>query len=187
MFDWVQSVLGEATNLQSTLQLQRPQVKLRDASGQIVDTVSSNLPDLIAVTGTLPASSFVQQGATLQVRFRRGQPFRGEPALTWHICCERGELRLTSPGGTAVHASAYSEPVTIDVHDFATDQVRREEWAWPDWQEQSDLPVAGRSVAGLYEAFYDSFRGGQEPRFPSFEDAVRRHEQLDSILSQWSE
>lgn len=187
MFDCVQSVLGEATNLHSTLQLQRPHVKLGDSSGNIVDTVTSNVPDLIAITGTLQVSELVQPGATLQVRFRRGQQFKGEPALTWHIYCELGEVRLISPSGTSIHANSYFEPVTIDVHEFATDKVRSEQWEWPEWQEETDLPIVGRNVARLYEAFYDGFHSrGQSASFPDFGDAVKRHEQLDSILSPWS-
>lgn len=186
MFDYVQSVVGEASELQSRLQLQRPDVKLRDSSGKIVGTVSSDVPDLIAVTGSITESDFVQRGATLDVRFRRGQQFKGEPALTWHINCEKGEIRLISPSGTSLHAGSYDEPVTIEIHDFDKDEVRQEAWKWPGWQEEAGLPVVGRSVAQLYEAFYDYTVEGGVRQFPSFADALMRHEQLDSMLSRWS-
>lgn len=186
MLDYVQSVLGDATGLQASLQLQRPNVKLRDGSGKITETVISDVPDLIKVSGVLPESSFTQKGATLQVRFRRGQPFKGEPAFAWHINCEKGEIRLTSPSGSSIHANSYSEPVVIEVHDFASDEVRTVDWAWPEWQEEDDLPIVSRSVALLYEALHEDLRKGAPREYPDFADAVKRHEQLNAMLSGWS-
>ncbi|KAJ4416008.1 hypothetical protein N0V82_007035 [Gnomoniopsis sp. IMI 355080] len=185
LFDYVQSVLGEATGLQSSLQLQRPKVQLRDGSGHVVDTVLSNVPDLVMVTGALSGSQLTQEGASLQVRFRRGQQFKGEPALTWHINGELGELRLTAPAGTSLHASSYSEPVVIEIHDFATDEVRTVNWEWPKWQDQDSLPIVSRSVARLYETYYENIRKGAPQDYPDFSSALRRHEQLQSILSEW--
>lgn len=181
----MQSVLGEVTELQSHLQLQRPEVRLRDSSGKVVGTMSSNVPDLVHVTGSLSSSDITQREATLAVRYRRGQPFKGEPALTWHINCERGELRLVSPSGSSLHATSYSEPVTIDIHYFAEDEVRSETWEWPSWQEEIELPIASRSVAKLYEAFHNHVSEGGAEEFPDFSDALKRHQQLDSILSKW--
>lgn len=186
MLDYVQSVLGEATGLQALLQLQRPNVKLRDGSGKITDTVVSDVPDLITVTGSLRESIVAQEGASLQVRFRRGQAFKGEPDLTLHINCEKGEIRLTAPSGTSLHANAYAEPVVIEVHDFTTDEVRTVDWAWPKWQEEDDLPIVSRSVARLYEAFYEHKTEGAARKYANFADAVKRHEQLHSILSGWN-
>lgn len=185
VFDYVQCVLGEATELQFHLQLQRPNMKLRDASGKIVSTVASDVPDLIIAAGSLDDSDFAQEGASLSVRFRRGQQFKGEPALTWHINCEGGEIRLVSPSGTSLHAASYSEPVTVEIHDFARDEVRTIDWEWPSWQEESELPIVSRSVAKLYEAFHENVaeHGGRD--FPDFSDALKRHRQLASILSGW--
>ncbi|CAN8103992.1 unnamed protein product [Discula destructiva] len=186
LFDYVQSVLGEATDLQASLQLQRPNMKLRDGSGNVVETIVSNVPDLMNVTGSFQESEIVQKGASLQVRFRRGQPFKGEPALTWHINCEHGEIRLTSPSGTSLHAASYNEPVVIEIHDFATDAVETVPWSWPGWQEEDDLPIVSRSVARLYEAFFEHQINDAPREYPIFLDAVKRHEQLHSILSKWS-
>lgn len=157
-------------------------MKLRDASNNIVGTVSSDVPDLIIVTGSLNDSKITQKGATLHVRFRRGQQFKGEPALTWHINCERGEIRLIAPSGTSLHANSYSEPVTIEIHDFVTDEVRAEVWEWPKWQEEAGLPIVGRSVAKLYEVFYESVLGNEVSEFADFSDAFRRHQQLQTML-----
>lgn len=182
----MQSVLGEATELQSRLQLQRPSMKLRDTSNNIVGTVLSDVPDLIIMTGSLSESKITQEGATLQVRFRRGQQFKGEPALTWHINCEGGEIRLVAPAGTSLHAASYSEPVTIEVHDFVKDEARAEAWEWPKWQEDAELPIVSRSVAKLYEAFHEGGLENGASEFPDFSDAFGRHEQLQTMLSRWS-
>lgn len=181
VFDFVQSAVGDVTDIQSRLQLQRPDVKIRDPeTGTIIRTVKSDVPDLIIVTGTLAASPTVQPGATLAITFRRGQPYPGDPPLVWTVHGEKGEIRLVAPGGTSLHANAYSEPVTVDVHDFATGKVERVPWEWAPWQEE--LPVVARSVAALYEAYAD----GDATKYPTFENALVRHEQLQSIISGWS-
>ncbi|PSR99206.1 hypothetical protein BD289DRAFT_479587 [Coniella lustricola] len=194
LFDYVQSVLGEATDIKSHLQLQRPEMKLTNASGTVTGSLRSDVPDLIAVTASLTPSRAVQQGATLQVRFRRGQPFKGEPALAWWVNCEHGEIRLLSPAGTGLHADAYARPVTIDVHRFGHEEaskageeavVSKEEWTWLDWQEDNQLPLVARSVAQVYDEFYEHVVGGKERSYPDFGDALRRHEQLASMLGAW--
>ncbi|KUI55236.1 Galactose/lactose metabolism regulatory protein GAL80 [Cytospora mali] len=186
MFDYVQSVLGEAIELHPHFQLQRPEVKLRDPStNAIVGTTVSDVPDLITVTGVLKNPSIAQHGASLLVNLRRGQPYKGEPALSWHLNCERGEIRLTAPSGIAIQAMSYSEPVTIDVHNFSTDEIHSVRWEWPQWQQELKLPVTGRSIAKLYEAFYADFSGDGQQDYPDFADALSRHEQLTSLSSHW--
>lgn len=177
VFDQVQSILGDATNLQSRVQIQRPNVRIRDPSTQeIVETTKSDVPDLIIATGTLPASDIVAPGATLVTRFRRGQPFPGEPPLVWSINGEKGEIRLTSDSGTALQFSPDANQTRIEVHDYETDKVERVEWAWADWQ--AELPVVTRSIGSLYDAFAD----GDDAAVPNFEDAVKRQEQLDGLF-----
>lgn len=174
MFDNIQHVLGTVASPNSTTHIRYPNVGLRDGSRNIVDTVTSDVPDLIVVSGALPASPQVSEGANLTIRFRRGETFKGDPGLIWTIEGDKGELRLTAPSGPAINAMAYNEPVTIDVHDYTTDEVTPLEWSWYDWQEE--LPVASRNIAALYEVFAD---GGE---YPTFQDALERHEQIDGFL-----
>ncbi|MCJ1390860.1 hypothetical protein MMC18_003721 [Xylographa bjoerkii] len=178
VMDSVQFVIGDFTDIQSTLQIQRPDVQIQNpATKAIIETVKSDVPDLVIVTGTLKESRISQEGATLLIRFRRGQPFPGEPPLVWTINGEKGEIRLLSPGGTALQATANTKPVVLEVHDFETDSIQQVEWDWADWQKE--LPMAAMNVGGLYEAFAD----GDPSQYPTFEDALKRHEQLDSILA----
>lgn len=179
--DSVQFAIGDFTDIKSTLQIQRPYVPIQDRETKsTIATLRSDVPDLVIVTGTLDASPIAQQGATLSIRFRRGQPFPDEAPLVWTISGEKGEVRITSPGGTALQATAYAKPVIVEVHDFATDAVEQViELDWEEWQ--NDLPMVARNVGSLYEAFAE----GDSSRYPTFEDALKRHEQLDTILAGW--
>ena len=182
MFDFVQVVLGTVTDISSKLHLQYPINKIRDPkTNEIKETTTSDVPDLIIVSGSLPASETSQDGATVLVRFRRGAPFPGEAPFVWTINGEKGEIRLTAEGGTTLHAqAAYSAPVVVEVHDLETNKVSRVDWQWAPWQES--LPIAARSTAMLYE----EFTGVGPSKYPTFEDALVRHEQLAAMLSEWS-
>lgn len=180
MFDQIQHVIGDLQNIQPHLQLQRPNVLLRDsATKEVVEVVKSDVPDLIIFNGNLAASQKAVEGANVLFRFRRGQAFPGEPGLTWAINGEKGEIRLQAFSGATLHANSYDAPVTLEVHDFASDKVEKVDWSWQDWQEA--LPVVGRSIAVLYDKFADGPFEGQ----PTFETALVRHEQLETILADW--
>ncbi|KAJ1568462.1 hypothetical protein HK405_001735, partial [Cladochytrium tenue] len=174
LFDTVQSIVGDISDLHGHLQLQRPDVKLLDrATGAIVGTQRSNVPDLIVAAGSIPESPTTQKDASALLRFRVGAPWPEDPPLVLTIHGEKGELRLTSHAGSSLGV-AYQKPVVIDLHDFATDTVERIEWSWEDWQEE--LPFAARNIGLVYEAF------AKGEGYPTFEDAVKRHEQLDALL-----
>ncbi|KAJ7195358.1 hypothetical protein GGX14DRAFT_377136 [Mycena pura] len=179
LFDFVQTVVGDVHSLQSHLHLQHPLVRVRDpATDKILETVQSNVPDLIISTGTIRESTFTQKGgASFLIRVRRGG-IPGEPGLVWTICGEKGEIRVTSPSPSALQVGPVGEEeIRIDVHNFATNEVRKVEWNWQDWQ--NELPMPARNVAAVYEAF------AQGQGYPTFEDALVRHEQLDEMLAGW--
>lgn len=183
MFDQIQHVLGDVSNFKSRLQLQRPNVRVRDTkTNEVVETVESDVPDLVFATGTLSDSEISQAGASVLIRFRRGQPFPGQPALEWTINGEKGEIRLVSQGGTALHASGYSAPVTIQVHDYETEKVEDVAWKWEDWQEE--LPVVARVIGAFYEQFAEE---AETKSVASFHDALFRHEQLTGLLKAWDD
>jgi predicted dehydrogenase len=110
--------------------------------------------------------------------FRRGQVFPGDAPLVWSINGEKGELRLTGKDGTTLHAASASG-IVIELHDFATGKVEQIDWNWSEWQEA--LPLIGRNVAALYEAYAN----GQKEGIASSEEAASRHEQLSSMLEAW--
>lgn len=174
--------MGDIANIKSHLHLQRPSIRIRDTeSDKFVDTVTSNVPDITFATGTLKESTTVQKDAAVSVRFRRGQAFPGEPPLIITFNGEKGEIRLRGYGGTALNASAYSEPVIIEVHDFETDTVEQVEWKWSEWQEENEIPIIGRNIAAVYEAFAN----GNAEELVSFKEALKRLEQLEGMLKEW--
>lgn len=180
VFDQVQYILGDIGNFKSRLHIQRPNVKVSDpATKKIIETKKSEVPDVIFATGTLKESGTSQEGASVLIRFRRGQPFPGEAPLVFTINGEKGEIRLKAEGGTALHASSYNAPVTIQVDDFETGKIEEIAWQWEDWQEE--LPLVSRSVAVVYERF----AAGSDEGLVSFDDARFRHGQLDGILREW--
>ncbi|KAI0011990.1 hypothetical protein F4779DRAFT_569918 [Xylariaceae sp. FL0662B] len=181
LFDTVQFVLGEVQNEQSRLQIQRPDVKIRDPSkgDAIVETVKSDVPDLIIVTGSLPKSEHVVENATLLVRLRRGQPFKDAPTYTWTVYGEKGELRLTIRDGPMPHMCSKGNPLTLELYDFETENIESLEW---ESNERSELPGPARNIGALYEAYASS----ESVPYPTFEHAWKRHKQLDGILANFS-
>jgi hypothetical protein len=156
----------------------------------VLETVTSDVPDLIYVTGTLTTAHTARTpgGATLHVRFRRGPAsasFRAdgkeeeEPALVWRVTGERGKLSLVSSSGAVLQAHA-SGGIALSIHGSEVGAVRTVEWeSWPE--SLTDLPLMARNVGALYEAYAD---GGVTP-YPDFEHAVRRHEQLENYWAQF--
>ncbi|KLU85686.1 hypothetical protein MAPG_04708 [Magnaporthiopsis poae ATCC 64411] len=183
LYDQINHVLGHIQNPHAQLQIQRPQVKIINPADQTSSSATTNVPDLIIVTGRVPGPSDIigDGGATVLHRFRLGTPFPGEVPLRWTINGEKGEVRLTARAGATLHASAYDladqqdNGVTIEVHNFATDSLEKVEWSWGDWKD--GLPLLARSVAELYERFAD----GRE--VPTFADALRSQEQLEEMLA----
>ena len=180
VIDYIHSTLGEFRSSTSHMQIQRPSVPIRDTkehrpqntgsntNEEIVETVRSDVPDLIILNGVL------NSGASLSVTFRRGQPFKGSPGLQWQIYGETGEIQVTSSGPSL---QALDSGIKIQIHDFATDQVEDAPWQW----HHHELPPQARNIAALYEAFYQQ-QGGQ---YPTFEDAVSRHRQLEEMFDRF--
>ena len=164
MIDWIQFVLGELTSLTPQLTVQRPQIPLLGPNGNVIETVTSSVPDHVMLQGTLPS------GAPLSLVFRRGNPFKGTPGINWLIHGEKGEIKVTS---ASAGLQATDDEQSIAVHDFATDSVEEVEWD----NNFRDLPPPARNVAAMYEAFAD----GETAKYPDFEHAVLRHKQIDEV------
>lgn len=178
VFDWVQNVLGDVQNIQSRLQLQRPKIKVLDPyTGRSIETIESDVPDVIYVTGTLPGSEYIAKDATLHMRFRRAQAFLGDPALVWSILGEKGEIRLTAAFDTMLHASQLGD-VTIEIDDHEKREIQRVDFKWDAF---SELPYLSRSYGSLYEAYATGAVG----TYADFDHALKRHTQLDGLLASW--
>ncbi|KAH7231221.1 uncharacterized protein BKA55DRAFT_525411 [Fusarium redolens] len=176
LWEFLQYALGDTYDIRSKLQLQRPKVGLTSKTGVMVGTVESDVPDLVSVSALLRPSQYIENGATVFITFHRGPPFPGEPNLTWTISGEKGELKFTAEGGTTPRTMA-SGAIKIELHDFSTGMVRDIPWAWEPWRQE--LPIAARGVAGVYEAY----ARGDQTAYCDFEHGLKRHEQLENILS----
>ncbi|KFG87197.1 putative oxidoreductase [Metarhizium anisopliae] len=185
VFDFVQSVVGDVVpeTTGSRLQLQRRRVRVRDPqNGEVVETVRSNVPDLLYLHGRLAESPRNDADATLAFAFRRGQPFPGTPSLAWSIYGVDGEIRLVAPAGISLQADACDESVTIQVHDFDTDTVRDVKWDWTDVEKQ--VPVRGRSVQRVLYAYADWKQGKSDGAgaWVGVDDAAARASQIQKLL-----
>ncbi|CAK7199814.1 hypothetical protein SEUCBS139899_002500 [Sporothrix eucalyptigena] len=195
LIDSIQFAIGDLKDTKALSQIQRPNIKLtrseKDGSTTVVKTVTSNVPDLISVLGTLKPRKgdgeqyFSDGSATLQVRLRRGEPFPGDNSLVFSVTGEKGELRLTSQAVMFIQAAGGgnnnegSTAVKISLHDFATNKVTDVPWSWPDWQNDQEK-VPSRNIGALYEAYAEN----READYATFADAVVRHEQIENWLDQ---
>ncbi|KAI7786766.1 hypothetical protein LA080_002236 [Diaporthe eres] len=193
VIDYIHDVLGEWEGgaAASTMQVQRPLVKILGADGTPARTVRSDVPDFLAVNGRLaPGKKNVVDGASLAVTFRLGPPFKGQPAFVWSINGEKGEILLTSPSGPYIFSGdSYREPVQVQVHDHETDEVVDVEAGWKDWQEE--LPLRARATGEIYERFakwWDSGASGEPGElpeaeaFPSLAHSLDRMKEFDTLL-----
>lgn len=169
----------DASTVHANTQLQRPSIRIRDpATKEIVDKVTSDVPDLLHIHGALIESPTTASKATLSYSFRRGQPFPGTPALAWTINCERGEIRLVSLSGLALHASGGTDTVTIEVHHFDTDEVENVTWVWNE--RQQELPLLARGVSECLYAFVEGRAEGDG--WAGIESAAARAQLIGQFL-----
>ncbi|KAL4970506.1 Gfo/Idh/MocA family protein [Aspergillus stella-maris] len=182
VIDFIQSVTGDLISGSEDVHfaLQRPEIRIRDPkTRQIIETVKSDVPDLVSVHGSLPPSPHVTENATLLATFTRGQPFPGDPALVWTLTGELGSIRLVAESGIALQASAYDAPVTISLHTFDTDEVLDVPWGWSE--EQMGVPVSGRSVQTCLFGIGE----GDEKGYVGLEEGVKRARQVYGWLDGW--
>lgn len=163
--DYVAHVLGEFVSFSSQLEIQRPEVEIID-DGKVLETVNSDVPDLLMLHGTLSSN------VPLSFYFRRGEPFKNDPGLTWNIHGEAGEIKVQGPGPSF---QANDDNFKILVHDFTKDAVEEVNWK----SSFVDLPVPARNVAALYETFAEA----DPKQYPDFENAVVRHRQIEELYA----
>ncbi|KAI6084120.1 NAD(P)-binding protein [Hypoxylon rubiginosum] len=191
--DYVHDVLGEFASFQSRMQIQRPVVKIlggNHSSGP--KEMQTDVPDFLAIHGKLVKGKVdinIAEDATLSFTYRTGQQFKGTPGFVWTINGERGEIMVTA-NGAYIHSDSYREPIEIQVHDHASDEVTNVEWDWQDWQKE--LPYRSRIVAELYERYAHWWENGKPAgdlpegkEFPRLHDAVARMKEFDELFKRY--
>ncbi|KAK3987988.1 hypothetical protein QBC44DRAFT_111790 [Cladorrhinum sp. PSN332] len=186
--DMIESILGEYDpnqEIRGSFHLQHPIQKLFDpATQEVVGTTKSDVPDLALVHGRLQESETVQKDAVLSLQLRRGSPLPGDPALVWLIHGEKGAIRVVSPTSTAITIGSPSDPQEFEVFDYETEKMEKVEWEFADWQ--LELPHPARNIGAIYEEYAAVKENGGAPKYQTFEQARKRHEQLDEPLSKWA-
>ncbi|KAF2015830.1 oxidoreductase family protein [Aaosphaeria arxii CBS 175.79] len=193
LIDWVHDTLGEFEEFQARGQVQRPELKVVGADGEEKGTVKSDVWDWFAVHGTLAQgerTAEIVEGASLVATFRLGPAFKGKPGFEWSINGTKGELLVTAPGPYLM-ADSFTGPITIELHDHATDEVKDLGWDWKEWQKDERLVTRGRSTAELYERFAEWVESGMPEQdekgreFPRIHDAVVRLREFDELYRQF--
>ncbi len=159
--------LGELSSFRTQFSLQGPQVAIVGNGGGVIETVISDVPDHLLLQGKLQAHS----DAPFSIAFRRGQPFKDSPGLTWSVHGEHGEIRLTSIAASLQANDADSQ---IELHDFATDTVELIQVE----RRLVNLPVPARNVVALYEAFANN----ETDKYPDFQHAMKRHRMIAEMF-----
>ncbi|KAH6870415.1 putative oxidoreductase [Alternaria rosae] len=183
VLDIVFSVVGrlDAQSVHSNTQIQRPNIRIQDPqTKQTVKEVITDVPDFLAVRGTIAHSPLTSSNATLSFLFRRGQPFPGTPALTWTINCEYGEISITSATNMVFQMSEGDGPVVIQVHHFDTHEVENLDWDWSEMQKE--VPIVGRDVMTSLFAFAEGKEEGDG--WVGLEDAASYARMIDGFLEE---
>ena len=96
-----------------------------------------------------------------------------------------GELLMTSPNGPILQP-----PITIELQDFATDEVTEIPWEPKDWQ--NGLPFPARDVGELYERYAHWVEKGkpsgalpEDQDWPRLHDAVTLHREIKGLFDQF--
>lgn len=168
VIDYIHTAFSaEFSSFTAHLDLQRPHVPITNHKGEVIETVTSNVPDLIKVFGTLASSN-----TPVDIRYRRGQTFKGSPGFEWLVTGELGEIKISGPGPSL---QALDMAYTMEVYNFEQDEVEVVKW---EEEGYPNLPVPARNVARLY----DLFAKGDQALYPDFDDAVLRHSELDAVF-----
>ncbi|KAK4580421.1 hypothetical protein LTR86_000624 [Recurvomyces mirabilis] len=178
MIDFIHSILGEFEHFDSHTQLRRPAQVVYDTQTGAERHTTSDVPDHVAVHGTLKPSTHVAEGASLVVNFRTGAPFPGTKVFVWVIEGDKGEIRVEADKSSFIQMEASNLAMPIEVHDYGTDKVDKVEWKWDDFL--GALPARARNIGRLYDLYAEGKL--KEYGVADFEAAVVRHREIDRIL-----
>jgi len=154
--DMALSVVGRMNpnSVRASKFIQRPEINVKDPrTGRIIETIQSDVPDLLSLSGSLKKSAVTAPNAAMTYFFRVGKPFPGNPACALNIYCENGEIQLTGPDGPALEFTPEDNPVKIQVHWFDTNSVEEVPWKWS--KEQLEVESVARGVQQCLYAFAD--------------------------------
>ncbi|KAI9834416.1 MAG: hypothetical protein M1819_003027 [Sarea resinae] len=169
MIDSMTATLGELQSFRSTLDTQRPEMKVVGKDGKVTETFTKTTHDQIALQGHFTS------GALLSLYMRGGPIFKGEPALAWHIHGQTGEIKVSQSGP---FLSMETPDLKVEVHDFETDRLEVIDWRSGVKDAVKDLQNPAQNVGRLYEAFAD----GNWEGYKDWQHALLRHKLIDEVF-----
>ncbi|KIH93339.1 oxidoreductase [Sporothrix brasiliensis 5110] len=193
LLDAVESAAGDIVpgTIHAHSQLQTPGIAIFDpATGEVTETVTSDVPDLLSLHGLLAPRTHSKEPATLTFQYQSGYPFPGQPALDWTLTGAAGKIRVVDPSGIYFQESGKVRvgedegpcEVTIRLHRAGADAAETVPWEYS--AVQKEVPVAGRSMQTLLYAYADAKRGvGPDVRrssdWPDLERTAARAYEID--------
>ncbi|KAF2099742.1 NAD-P-binding protein [Rhizodiscina lignyota] len=169
--DYVLYALGEFESFNSLLAQQRKSVTIIDrATNEVVEKDRpKNTFDQMIVQGRLQSNS--DPKPVLSYHMRGGDAFPSDPKLIWRVYGSTGEIQVTASGPSLSVGYPDTELKLFDAESEKVEEVELEKSDFFD-----SLPLLGRNIGRLYEAFADG-KGG----YPDFEHALKRHRLLDEM------
>ena len=182
-------ILGEPTQISSSLAIGYPEVRLLDLSTTPptqTGTATNENPDQIAL------SAILASGGVLSLHLRGGDPMpetssskdgtgSSMPPFLWRIYGEKGEIEVTAPN---VLVSIGGPGAAIKLHDHSSGKVH--EVPMEGDETLDALPVPARNVGRLYDAFAAGGYGKDE-RIVTIQQGMGRHRLIDEMLKRFDE
>ncbi|PXK37529.1 Gfo/Idh/MocA family protein [Pectobacterium versatile] len=157
-----QDVLGDIASLSSILETRIPQVYAPETG----EYISMDAADQIVVTGLM------NSGAPFSIHFQGGEP-RGTEGFVWDIHGSEGDLRVTGENGM-------TQIMPLTLTGARGEEKRLRPMPIPDDRTEPAELVSG-NVARIYKRLAADLRNGTRTA-PDFDDAVRLHMLLDTII-----
>ncbi|KAL1892594.1 hypothetical protein Sste5346_006879 [Sporothrix stenoceras] len=194
LLDSVESTIGNFIpgTVQSHTQLQSPDIKIIDpASKEVVETVRSNVPDLLSINGFVKSVRTNNEPATLSVHYQRGFRLPGTPDLEWTLTGTKGKIRVTEMDGSSFESDPGPSGLNITLWTFADNKVEDVEWKYSDLQHE--VNPRARTTQTLLYAYADAKRCvtkddiRKSPEWPSLKSGAARAAEVEEWLSSFKE
>ncbi|CAK7235874.1 hypothetical protein SCUCBS95973_009415 [Sporothrix curviconia] len=160
LMDVVESTVG--TYIPGTVhahtQLQSPNVAIMDPStGNIVETIRSNVPDLMSLHGFVQSARTNHEPVSLTLHYQQGFPFPGTPALDWILTGTKGKIRLVDATGVSFYGGPGPDGVNIQLWKLGDETAETVNWAYSELQ--LEVPPTARAMQTLLYSYADAKRG----------------------------
>jgi hypothetical protein len=185
------SAVGPVKTFTSQCANMRKYTKVIDRSKSpptvVHEAFPKDTPDQIMVQGRL------ESGAVISAHMRGGRNFPGAPGMEWRIYGRTGEIRVVCPGHflhmgfpndtadkkvekfTFPGDGDFFMDMKFELHDFATGQVEAIKIDSDEWDA---LRREAQNPARVYEAY----RKGDMEYYATFEEALKMHRFIDTIM-----